>query len=563
MLKSLIPVTLALAAASSAAASSLTMTVNKPLVGPGEEVQFIINGRPGDLIVFLASPNLGPIPYPKVGSLDIGAPTYIELIPVPANGVMICIPDNPCFAIGTVPLTMHAQAFSVDLLGVGQPVTGKTGVVSVTYDQSLLQDCNNNASADVCDIQSGFSFDVNTNGIPDECEIDCDQDGIPDGLFPVGGLVWHDVDGNGVADAGEPGVPDVIVTLLDAADQVVAGTMTGPDGRWKVQNVANPAGLRVEFTDVPGWLSEPPAANGAGTEVQYVFGPDCSVDLGLIEPSELCLDATKAELASPCYVNGDPNAGGTSGPLAALVRFNYQATGLDTTANVYLADAQHVGALWGLAYARSTDVLYGATFLKRHSGFGPGGIDAIYEVKDARTAANPAANVSVWLNVNSLPGQNVGTVSRPDLPMNFDQASYEVDAYAKVGKVGLGGIDVSDDDKSLYVVNLNSREVLEIDVATKTLTNAWSAVAGVTATNGEARPFAVEWHRGELYVGVVNTAEGQNGFFTDLEMRIRRLVNGQFQDCLVAPLNYPKGFAYNGCPAFAGWYPWVSFFPAG
>lgn len=59
-------------------------------------------------------------------------------------------------------------------------------------------DCNGNGILDTCDIVSGFVFDINANGIPDDCEdcngngtvdpvdiklglsVDCNEDGIPD-----------------------------------------------------------------------------------------------------------------------------------------------------------------------------------------------------------------------------------------------------------------------------------------------------------------------------------------------------------------------------------------------
>ncbi|MGD2108515.1 MAG: M12 family metallo-peptidase, partial [Phycisphaerae bacterium] len=49
-------------------------------------------------------------------------------------------------------------------------------------------DCNNNQIQDDCDIASGFSEDANTNGTPDECEIDCNANGTQDerDLIPFG-----------------------------------------------------------------------------------------------------------------------------------------------------------------------------------------------------------------------------------------------------------------------------------------------------------------------------------------------------------------------------------------
>ena len=40
----------------------------------------------------------------------------------------------------------------------------------------------------------------------------------------VGDFVWHDLSGDGLQDAGEPGVADVTVTLFDAGPDGIAGT---------------------------------------------------------------------------------------------------------------------------------------------------------------------------------------------------------------------------------------------------------------------------------------------------------------------------------------------------
>ncbi len=45
-------------------------------------------------------------------------------------------------------------------------------------------DCNANGIADSCDIAAGTSSDININGIPDECEPDCNADGVPDTAEP-------------------------------------------------------------------------------------------------------------------------------------------------------------------------------------------------------------------------------------------------------------------------------------------------------------------------------------------------------------------------------------------
>ena len=71
-------------------------------------------------------------------------------------------------------------------------------------------DCNNNGIADFCDIFTGYSEDVNDNGIPDECECPADFDGdgdvdTADLLFLLGawGTPEGDVDFDGDTDTAD------------------------------------------------------------------------------------------------------------------------------------------------------------------------------------------------------------------------------------------------------------------------------------------------------------------------------------------------------------------------
>lgn len=62
----------------------------------------------------------------------------------------------------------------------------------------------------------------------------------------VSGTVWHDLDSDGVRDAGEPGAPNVTIAWLGRSARVV----TGADGRW---TLTLPVG-RATLTALTGWL---------------------------------------------------------------------------------------------------------------------------------------------------------------------------------------------------------------------------------------------------------------------------------------------------------------------
>jgi hypothetical protein len=57
---------------------------------------------------------------------------------------------------------------------------------------------------------------------------------------------------------------------------------------------------------------------------------------------------------------------------------------------------------------------------------------------------------------------NVGEVNRPDLSTKF-APSMDGEAFAKVGKAGLGDLDIAADNNTLWTVNLHTRKLVRID----------------------------------------------------------------------------------------------------
>ena len=72
------------------------------------------------------------------------------------------------------------------------------------------------------------------SGYPDACDVAVAFERCGD----VGDRVWLDVDGDGVQDAGEPGLPGVGVRLYDArTDTLVRAVATGSDGTYLFRNI--------------------------------------------------------------------------------------------------------------------------------------------------------------------------------------------------------------------------------------------------------------------------------------------------------------------------------------
>jgi hypothetical protein len=76
------------------------------------------------------------------------------------------------------------------------------------------------------------------------------------GLKPVipatiGDFVWFDLNKDGIQDAGEPGVPGVVVTLFNSANQPIGSAVSDGNGFYQINNVPPGTGYYVKFSNQP------------------------------------------------------------------------------------------------------------------------------------------------------------------------------------------------------------------------------------------------------------------------------------------------------------------------
>ncbi len=340
----------------------------------------------------------------------------------------------------------------------------------------------------------------------------------------ISGGVFQDYNANGARDVGKTiantgagnigvaadrGVQGVLATVY-AANGVVAGTATTDDqGNYSV-NASGNGPYRVEFTNIPAGFKAGPVGADSKSTVQFVNdAAAANVSLGLVIPAAYCQD--NPTLVTGCYVGGNQ-----SGPDPALVTFPYSAgtdrkTGgrpfddFDSPGHGVDARTNQVGPTWGLANARSTKQLYAAAFMKKHSGFGPSGTGAIYKVD----RANPGS-VSLYADLNAIFGANTAGAD-PHNINDFDRDNGNA-TWDAVGKISLGQMAISDDEKKLFVMNLTDRSLYELPLDATPSTTTIRRRAVPTNPPGcpsasDVRPFAVVYENNQLYVGMVCSAE--------------------------------------------------------
>jgi hypothetical protein len=403
----------------------------------------------------------------------------------------------------------------------------------------------------------------------------------------LSGRVFLDYNANGVYDTAaglnsiDTGIAAVTVTAYDSAGAARGSAVTNSSGNYSI-SATGTGPYRLEFTNIPaGYYASARStdsvlggtASNAGSTVQFVAdGNTSNINLALDRPEDFCQNnpemvvARFAEVAQKGVYAGN----------AVLVNFPYSAGTIytDTTVANYdnpllhsiTTTASQVGTVFSLAYSRATDRIYSAAFFKRHAGFGPGA-DGVFNNSD-----DPGA---VYV-VNRSTGSLASVFTVPNATSNsHNTADYGADnldaGWDAVGKQGLGGMDLSDDGSLLFVMNLQDRKLYKLDASagtnlgsTASITTLTLPTPGGTATNCSTtssntnkRPFAVNYYRGQVYIGVVCTAE-TNANASNLYAYIFQVDPGTLAitaaPIFSAHLNYTRGVADPTWPA--EWQAW-------
>lgn len=322
----------------------------------------------------------------------------------------------------------------------------------------------------------------------------------------VTGTVFNDFNYNGTKDATasltEVGLAGVTVTAYDATGASVS-TISSATGSYSFPNsgvTASGKKLRIEFTNYPSFTN---SGVSGGTSVQFVSAGASATNLnfGVSYPNDYC--QTNPNMVTPCYAQLSTPS------LHIMAMFPYNNTGGGSTVASgpgvsSVANNGQVGSLWGLAYQRSTKKLFASAVLKGHAFLGPAGLDAIYQI-DPTTGVE---NASLWLELKDNLGIDVSpTAAQPQYVTNatrgLTDALPENDAtvWTDAAKVGLGDIEISADEKILYVVNLYDKTLYAIDIATKAKVGSY-AIPTTGCTAGVARPWGLGENNGNIYIAV-------------------------------------------------------------
>ena len=374
----------------------------------------------------------------------------------------------------------------------------------------------------------------------------------------VHGVVFRDMNSNGIRDMGnptEPGQANVSVKAFDASNTMLAATSTNPAGHYNFSGSKIPHGtaVRLEFEgnggDYPSKRS-----SGNGGNIQFVTaGGGASVDYAIATKKLLSANANPY-VATTAATNGNPLAtgAGNAGDNDNLYVFPYDLSG---TGGSRRTKNQYTGSVFGLAWQRESRTLLMAAYLKRHAGFGPGGIGAIYQTQ-IDIDGNPS-NPSLLLDVKAL-GIDVGSDPRKNpLPDDATEPNTDEGVFANVGKMGIGGIELADNGRDLYIVNMKENKLQRINVgnplkssfSSADVTGSW-VIPDPNISGTQWHPMALKGHEGKMYVGGIATKEtssaprssdqdGMNAIVYELDIKSASPV---FKEVMRFPISHRRGF---------------------
>ena len=429
----------------------------------------------------------------------------------------------------------------------------------------------------------------------------------------VTGTVFRDFNGNGRMDTGaaaltgvanDSGLAGVTVTAYDNLNAEVGSTSSAANGSYTIP-VAGAAtnSLRVEFTGLPAGFTETAvygtaAGTRTGSAVQFTTIGSTGLNFAAGVSSEYAQANAPLVTAiqysgAPGYVANGSNTSSANNP--AVVAAPYNANYLKDTTNSAgpenhstgttpvapftdrktLATFGQVGAVWGSVYRPSSNDIFVSATYKRHSGLGSLGLGGIYRISnvlaaDGSLGTPSAANVTPWLDVAAAPlNINVGTAQTNAARglTASNAAAYDVDGFAKAGKIGIGGMALSADGSTLYFINLFDKSLYAIDITDLDSPSVASVTSLGLAAN--ERPWALSIYKNQLYIGSVTTGEtlsggaavanpGRSAAQSGMTATVRRTsfpvtAGSTFTPVLnQASLAYAKGDVYNNVLSGAG-----------
>jgi hypothetical protein len=388
----------------------------------------------------------------------------------------------------------------------------------------------------------------------------------------VSGIAYKDYDASGTrtntASFVEPLVAGITVRAYSASDVLLATTTTNNVGAYSFSGLTLP--VRIEFSGLPATFLNGCATDNSGiigSNVQFITAPTVTADYRINNPDDFCQNNPMV-IRPQNYIGPATNNAGDG----SLNGSYYNASNItDPVVNggaiKEFSSNPATGATYGLAYSRKSKTLFNSAVIRNYFGTLADGYDDIYTFtfSDPSPATPSTATLTqgTTIDLSSL-GVNMG--ADPRFNFTITGTTTYVDSsnlYRKVGKIGIGDIDVSSDGDTLFVVNMRdgaaTLAIIHVKNPAAPVLIGNVAMPNPGCTNGTFRPWAVKYYQGHVYVGGV--CDASTGTAANLQAYVYRYDGGTtYTQVATMPLNYTRGkatFRSDGNNQSANWRPWT------
>lgn len=235
-----------------------------------------------------------------------------------------------------------------------------------------------------------------------------------------GQVVW-DKNYNGIKDASDQALSNIKVIAVAPSGNTLAEAYTANDGSYKLTGLKDGDNYLIEISK-PGWLEYSLSGADYISDIRIQTAPACNILFGLFDPSYNG-GGLLSDLAVSCFVQGESNSQASGETLVRLSQSFKTTTPISK-----IAMHSQTGAVWGLAYKKSSNQLFSSAFVKVGTGLGALGTGGIYQTNYQSMVTTPYIDLkTLGINTGSVQGVALNSCAYGNL----------------VGKVGLGDMDIS------------------------------------------------------------------------------------------------------------------------
>ena len=337
----------------------------------------------------------------------------------------------------------------------------------------------------------------------------------------IGGVIFKDFNLNGKMDRLDSKISNISLKAV-CSDGEIYSTTTKNNGTYRFV-LNGDLRCRLELENDQSWIKS--GNNGSGkaySSVSFAENGELNHNISITTLNSYCKKSPKVIISTlpggPDGSDGNPENHGSLFSLPTPKKGTFDK---DFTKRKLLKSRQEVGAIWGLAYDKINKNIFASSVIKRY-------VPLLGGCKDEDNKKNGCAG-----RIYSIPVDGNGDVKvLVDLgnkevgytltqKRNYDGMSKQNDkeVIALSGRAGLGDLELSEDGKYLYTINLYKKELIKIEIATgevifkKLIPNPY----GKACNDEMVRPWALNVNNGSVFIGSVCENRISNGYPTEVD----------------------------------------------